>query len=345
MEKFFVFVFSALMTMLIGMAPSKAATPLMFMPFPRNDSWVCVQGPGGKFSHSKQPTLHAYDFDRGGGGKGTANPAYGQPIFAPVHGTVVRIVSNVDDFKHNTVSDSTNNYGWGNQVIIKDSSSGKFVRINHMQKGSITVLLDQTVEIGKRIGLVGQTGYSTGAHVHIQLQNAAEHSDSIPFNFVEGPMKCSGWNLVMTTPGANILDNDGATNLGNEFSSTNVTVNGQWNSYSEGWGFAGGSYLTHKTGTADNAKVTWTFTLKRGGNYSILTSWVPMANRETIAKYNVLGTPMTLNQALSTATGGNWMPLRLNIPLKAGTPYTVTLQGSTPGKLVVADSLVLRRVL
>ncbi len=344
MEKFFVTVFGMLMTMLICVAPSKAATPLMFMPFYRGDAWVCVQGPGGSFSHSKQPTLHAYDFDMGGSEKGAKSSAYGQMILSPVQGTVVKIVSNIDDFKYNRVSDATNNYGWGNQVIIKDGSSGKFVRINHMQKGSVDVKLNQIIEAGTLLGRVGQTGYSTAPHVHIQLQNAAEHSDSIPFNFVEGPMKCTGWNMVMNLPGVSVLDNDGATNLGNEFSATNVTVNGEWNSFKEGWGFAGGSYFTHKMGTADTAKVTWTFTLKRTGNYTIFTSWVPMANRDTAAKYNVLGTALTLNQTVKTATGSNWMPLKLKASLKAGTSYTVTLQGSTPGKLVVADSLVLRRI-
>ena len=43
----------------------------------------------------------------------------------------------------------------------------------HMQSGSMTLSMGDTVERGQVLGLVGNTGQSFGAHLHFTIQNAS----------------------------------------------------------------------------------------------------------------------------------------------------------------------------
>lgn len=57
---------------------------------------------------------------------------------------------------------------YGNQVQIRDDETGLYYRYCHMLYGSITVNLGDRVEIGSRIGTMGNTGNSTGTHLHLE---------------------------------------------------------------------------------------------------------------------------------------------------------------------------------
>lgn len=56
------------------------------------------------------------------------------------------------------------NDGYGNKVVIRDSS-GRISMVGHMQ--SVGVRRGQTVNYGQRLGTQGDTGNSSGAHIHI----------------------------------------------------------------------------------------------------------------------------------------------------------------------------------
>ena len=56
----------------------------------------------------------------------------------------------------------------GNYVII-DHGNGYRTRYHHMAKGSVTVKKGQTVKAGQVIGRMGNTGYSTGRHLHFDI--------------------------------------------------------------------------------------------------------------------------------------------------------------------------------
>ena len=61
--------------------------------------------------------------------------------------------------------------GWsnsaGNWVVI---SHGNGLVTKYMHHSSICVSAGQRVEKGQQIGYVGSTGYSTGAHLHFQVE-------------------------------------------------------------------------------------------------------------------------------------------------------------------------------
>jgi murein DD-endopeptidase MepM/ murein hydrolase activator NlpD len=64
----------------------------------------------------------------------------------------------------------------GNVVFI-DHGQGVFSGFYHLSK--ILVTPGQTVSVGDRLGLVGSTGFSSGAHLHWSLWVNGEYVDPI----------------------------------------------------------------------------------------------------------------------------------------------------------------------
>lgn len=85
------------------------------------------------------------------------NPGDGYPIQSIADGTVVLAQE----------SDA----GLGVEVIIEHEVDGQIVQslYGHMQFGSLQVAVGDTVSIGQQIGLVGNTGASTGPHLHFGI--------------------------------------------------------------------------------------------------------------------------------------------------------------------------------
>ena len=79
------------------------------------------------------------------------------PVYAAASGTV--------DYAVNSASTS----GYGTQVVIRHTD-GYTTRYAHMIYGSLTVSQGATVSQGQRIGTVGNTGNSTGAHMHFEIK-------------------------------------------------------------------------------------------------------------------------------------------------------------------------------
>ncbi|WP_068981841.1 M23 family metallopeptidase [Leifsonia xyli] len=62
--------------------------------------------------------------------------------------------------------------GCGVNVTIDHTIGGKLVssKYCHMQTGSVRVSVGQQVTVGEIVGLVGNTGVSTGAHLHLEIR-------------------------------------------------------------------------------------------------------------------------------------------------------------------------------
>jgi len=72
-----------------------------------------------------------------------------------------------------TVTTSTYNEGYGNYVVIKDNSD-KMHYFAHLNNSSVNV--GDTVNVNDVIGLSGNTGMSTGAHLHYEIRNKDNQS-------------------------------------------------------------------------------------------------------------------------------------------------------------------------
>lgn len=90
-------------------------------------------------------------------------PGAGKPIFSIAKGTVVSSV--------------VSNSGLGNQVVISHVINGQPVQSSygHMQSGSSPLKAGDTVEVGEFVGLVGRTGTTTGANMHLEI-----HLNGVP---------------------------------------------------------------------------------------------------------------------------------------------------------------------
>ena len=108
---------------------------------------------------------------------GVTKPHYGIDIAGLGQVGVFNVIASKDGVVYavnKSCSDQgglSNNCGGqlGNYVIIKNSD-GSYTKYGHMASGSVTVSQNETVKQGQVIGKVGNSGRSTGAHLHFQLE-------------------------------------------------------------------------------------------------------------------------------------------------------------------------------
>ena len=60
----------------------------------------------------------------------------------------------------------------GNQVQIKDNKTGHFYRYCHLLHGSISVNVGDKVNLLTKLAKMGNTGNSTGTHLHLELSTS-----------------------------------------------------------------------------------------------------------------------------------------------------------------------------
>lgn len=97
------------------------------------------------------------------------NPGNGYPIQAVTDGVVVVAQEDAG--------------GLGVHMVIEHTVNGQVVRslYAHMQSGSMTVAVGQSVARGQQLGLVGSTGASTGAHLHFGILIGGVEVDPLPW--------------------------------------------------------------------------------------------------------------------------------------------------------------------
>jgi murein DD-endopeptidase MepM/ murein hydrolase activator NlpD len=130
----------------------------------RGGPFRLTQGPNGSFSHTDAKSRYAMDI---------AMPE-GTPIIAARSGVVVKIENS--------------------QIGRGNDASGNFVRVQHddgtqgvylhLKQGSVSVRPGQRVAVGSALGLSGNTGNSSGPHLHFVVQQStAAGLVSIPYEF------------------------------------------------------------------------------------------------------------------------------------------------------------------
>ncbi|HEY5971674.1 MAG TPA: peptidoglycan DD-metalloendopeptidase family protein [Pseudoxanthomonas sp.] len=161
--------------LLDGLPGDPAAAPLDYdyrLPFEYARVRV-DQGPGGAFSHNDPQNRYAVDFAL----------AEGTPIVSVREGVVMQVESDFDKAGLNR-----ERYGGRANFIRIVHDDGSMAVYAHLQPEGVQVRTGQRVRKGQRIGLSGNTGFSTAPHLHFVIQaNRGMRLESIPFRMF-GPL-------------------------------------------------------------------------------------------------------------------------------------------------------------
>ena len=130
----------------------------------RGGPFRLTQGANGKYSHFTPKGRYALDI---------AMPE-GTPIIAARAGVVVKI-------ENQQTGRGTNPAGNFGRILHDDGTMGVYL---HLQRGSVSVTEGQRVDQGSLLARSGNTGNSTGPHLHFVVQrNVGLAVESIPFDF------------------------------------------------------------------------------------------------------------------------------------------------------------------
>ncbi len=182
------------------------APPVVVSPPLHGGRWVAFGGYCGTAGHrrclfplqNKLVSAQRYAIDwikiddgsysvKGNPNRNSSAIAYGEPVYAVADGTVCGVVDRFADQSPPTASGSERlEYPAGNSVTL-DMGGGLYAMFAHLQPGSIKVKRGQKVKRGDEIGRVGNSGNSTGPHLHFHVTSDAPilASDGVPYIFDE----------------------------------------------------------------------------------------------------------------------------------------------------------------
>ncbi len=165
-----------------GLPATKVDSNFLYvLPYEIGTKHFVPQGYNGRFSHKNQ---HALDFKM----------REKTPIRASRGGMVI------------SVSDTSNKGGrksefakYANYIIILHEDN-TFAMYYHLSQNGAKVKLGETVNQGQIIGLSGNTGWTTGAHLHFVVKKILFNAPAktIPTFFVgkkKKPMRVKAWNF------------------------------------------------------------------------------------------------------------------------------------------------------
>ncbi len=139
------------------------------LPYGPGKSYRVSQGYNGEYSHFG---ADQYAID------------WRMPLGTAVHAARGGIVVGVKN-DSNTGGDSSK-YDWDANYVLIEHSDGTLGQYVHLLKGGTNVKLGQHVNAGDYIGLSGNTGHSTGPHLHFSVFKARDgkHRETIPVKFM-----------------------------------------------------------------------------------------------------------------------------------------------------------------
>ena len=107
-------------------------------------------------------------------------------VCAVVGGTVVH---------SRIITDKSNpTWQWGNYVCIK-GDDGKLYYYCHMSSRAVSA--GQTVKVGDKLGVMGNTGYSFGAHLHFEVREGSRPIN--PEGILGIPNKAGTYSFAQTS--------------------------------------------------------------------------------------------------------------------------------------------------
>lgn len=138
------------------------------LPFAPGSAYKVTQGYNGQYSHHGSD-LYAVDFK--------------MPVGTPIHATRGGVIAKVKDDSSKGGADRKYE-NQANYVLIRhdDGTLGNYA---HLSKNGVKVGIGQRVEAGDLIALSGNTGFSSGAHLHFSVFKTKDGKGrvSIPVKF------------------------------------------------------------------------------------------------------------------------------------------------------------------
>ena len=154
---------------LLGRPTSKPEKKRIPLPYLAGKAFNISQGFNGEYSHSGRGNRYAVDI--------------AMPIGADITAVKEGVVADVQDhFSLGGVARYFLNKANHVTVMHADHSYAIYAHILH---GSAAVKLGDRVKVGDVLARVGNTGFSTGPHLHFVMRyNSGNGSYSIPFQFI-----------------------------------------------------------------------------------------------------------------------------------------------------------------
>ncbi len=129
---------------------------------------------------------YAYDIFKvvdgnGNSGNGSENEdsyTFGARLNAPGDGVIISLENGIEDNLRPGTKNIQQGSAAGNYIMI-DHLNGEYSLLAHFKKGSIIVSVGDVVIQGQEIGKAGNSGNSTGPHLHYHLQNTPDLLDGI----------------------------------------------------------------------------------------------------------------------------------------------------------------------
>lgn len=147
--------------------PDPAAVYLL--PFDAGLRMRIDQGFGGKYSHSESHSLHAVDIS--------------MDVGTPVRASRAGVVMSVESDFHGAGTDIARYGDRANHIRIVHAD-GTMAVYAHLELESVVVGIGDRVSAGEVIARSGNTGFSTGPHLHFVIQrNSGGELVSVPFEF------------------------------------------------------------------------------------------------------------------------------------------------------------------
>ncbi len=177
------------------------------LPYPDGHGYGVLQAPGGPVTtHTDQRSAHAIDFDL----------PEGTPVVAARDGVVVEVVTGHTFGKLDPALKGMDNHV---AIVHADGTVSEYA---HLQSGPYVVHPGQKVAAGTVLGYSGNTGYSSGPHLHFAVVKPVLGADgklgaeSIPvlFRFFDGDTPQSVVAGTLAYAGTRLQDSVHATNAG-----------------------------------------------------------------------------------------------------------------------------------
>jgi hypothetical protein len=183
-----------------GVPVSHESVPTLSPPF-RGGTWLAGDGPANDSNHRRSifaidghiysPERFAIDWVKVGPNGDSRHDGttrnenwwgWGEPVLAVADGTITEVVDEFPDNTPRVLPPVTLNNVAGNHIVLQIAQN-RFVTYAHLQKGSMKVRTGNHVHRGDVLALLGNSGNTTGAHLHLQVadRNSVLQSQGVPF--------------------------------------------------------------------------------------------------------------------------------------------------------------------